>query len=255
MSFILDALKKADTERRLGELPGIHSRSLPAAETPRRAPFLQRRSTWALAALPIIALATWFTMQFKHAALNTHAPVQLTRDAPTGAALAPPSLALAPATSLAPPPAARDRATAASVAGEIPVPPPSPAPAPRTARPVPVAVPSVARTANPADTEKKSVAVVMVPATKPAIKTADRTLESAATSGLMADLPPNLQREIPKLAIAGSIYSANPADRMLLIDKRMLHEGDEISPGLVLETVMPKAATLRYKGYAFRVVF
>lgn len=82
-----------------------------------------------------------------------------------------------------------------------------------------------------------------------------KPLEQPATVSLLADLPPNLQREIPKLAIAGSIYSTNPADRMLLIDKRMLHEGDEIAPGLVLETVMPKAATLRYKGYPFKVVF
>ena len=71
----------------------------------------------------------------------------------------------------------------------------------------------------------------------------------------MAQLPDNLQRELPPLAVGGSMYSDSPADRMLLIDKRLFHEGDEVGPGLVLENLMPKAAILRYKGYRFRITF
>ena len=69
----------------------------------------------------------------------------------------------------------------------------------------------------------------------------------------LADLPPAIQREIPPLAFSGSMYSTNAADRMVLLDKRMLHEGDEITPGLTLDRVLPKGAILRYKGHVFQV--
>lgn len=71
----------------------------------------------------------------------------------------------------------------------------------------------------------------------------------------MSELSPALQRELPPLVIGGSMYSDNAAERMLLIDKRLLHEGDEVSPGLVLEKLMPKEAVLRLRGTRFRINF
>ena len=256
MSFILDALKKADSERHLGELPGIHSRALPAAQARLPSPFLRRRSTWLLAALPALAAVAWFALPYLPPTSLTRMPVQLTRSAPSDAAPAPPALALVPAPSLAPAPVPVPAARTAEVANDIPVPPPlpAPAPAPPTIKTVPAA-PAGARTAIASDKARSEASAAVLPVARPATRSLEKPVEPAATANLITDLPPNLQREIPKLAIAGSIYSSNPADRMLLIDKRMLHEGDEISPGLVLETVMPKAATLRYKGHAFRVVF
>lgn len=72
---------------------------------------------------------------------------------------------------------------------------------------------------------------------------------------MMADLPPALQRELPPLAIGGSMYSDNAAQRMLLVDKRLLHEGDEVAPNLVLEKLRPKEAILRIRGTRFRIAF
>lgn len=69
----------------------------------------------------------------------------------------------------------------------------------------------------------------------------------------MAQLPAALRSELPPIAISGSMYSANPAERMLLVDKRMLREGDEVAAGLVVDRILPKGAILRYKGMAFRV--
>ena len=71
----------------------------------------------------------------------------------------------------------------------------------------------------------------------------------------MSDLSPSMQRELPPLAIGGSMYSDNAAERMLLIDKRLFHEGDEVAPGLLLEKLMPKEAILRFRGVRFRINF
>ena len=69
------------------------------------------------------------------------------------------------------------------------------------------------------------------------------------------DLPEQIQREIPQIIVGGYIYSKNPADRLLLIDKALRHEGEQIAPGLTLEKLLPKAAVMNYKGYRYRVPY
>ena len=71
----------------------------------------------------------------------------------------------------------------------------------------------------------------------------------------MRDLPEPIQRQIPAVAIGGYIYSKNPADRLLLIDKVLRHEGEELAPGLVLEKLQPKGAIFSFKGYRYRVPY
>ena len=69
----------------------------------------------------------------------------------------------------------------------------------------------------------------------------------------LRDLPEPIQRAIPPITVGGYIYSKNPADRLLLIDKVLRHEGEELAPGLVLEKLLPRAAIFNYKGYRYRV--
>jgi general secretion pathway protein B len=215
MSYILDALKKADSERRLGELPGLHTQPQPGRAAPQQATLWQRCALWIVLAGLILAIVA-LTWQMNS---PVSAPVQLVAARPM------------PTT---PPP------LAATVANELPLPPPLPKVTPR---PEPVARP-VALTR----------AAVPEPAKKPVdTKPADTTAQASVIA--MADLPDNVRRELPPLAVGGSMYSDNPADRMLLLDKRLVHEGDEIAPGLVLENLKPKAATLRFKGYRFRIAF
>jgi general secretion pathway protein B len=72
--------------------------------------------------------------------------------------------------------------------------------------------------------------------------------------GLLA-LPEVIQREVPKVVFGGYIYSQNPADRLLLVDKTLRREGEEVAPGLVLERLLPTAAVMNYKGYRYRVPY
>ncbi|HAT29452.1 MAG TPA: hypothetical protein DCW29_00950, partial [Janthinobacterium sp.] len=71
----------------------------------------------------------------------------------------------------------------------------------------------------------------------------------------LRDLPEPIQRQIPALALGGYIYSKNPADRLVLIDKVLRHEGEEVAPGLVLEKLQAKAAIFNFKGYHYRIAY
>lgn len=217
MSFILDALKKADAERNLGHLPGIHTRQTIEAALPVvHSAWRSRHVTVVMlcgAAAGVIAIGAWQLGIGRHAELVVGAP----------GLVAPAAL---PETIPAKLPAQPAAAPVATVATELPVP-------------------------------KARVALRKAPSipapTNVAAPPARRTLPERANVMTLADLPPAIQREIPPLAISGSMYSTNPADRMLLVDKRMLHEGDEVAPGLVLDSVLPKGAILRYKNHVFRV--
>ena len=69
------------------------------------------------------------------------------------------------------------------------------------------------------------------------------------------ELPENIQRELPSLAITGYIYSSNPAERSMLINRALRHEGEEVAPGVTLEKMMPKSAVLSYRGYRYRITY
>jgi general secretion pathway protein B len=71
----------------------------------------------------------------------------------------------------------------------------------------------------------------------------------------LAQLPEAIQREVPKVAVGGYIYSPNPSDRLLLVDKVLRREGEELAPGLVLERLMPKYAVMNYRGTRYRVAY
>jgi general secretion pathway protein B len=60
---------------------------------------------------------------------------------------------------------------------------------------------------------------------------------------------------VPRVSFGGYMYSANPADRLLLVDKALRHEGEEVAPGLVLEKLLPKAAVMNYRGVRYRVAY
>ena len=230
MSIILDALKKAETERHLGKIPGLHTPASTDSGLIAQRNFRSGRLVWSgVFGLALLAIGTafWWT------ATNDEVGVSRIRLMP----------APSPASTLSLP--APVPVTVARSA-DIPVPPPiAPPPA---AIVVPKAIPM--QTPVPAIVAKPSQAVATSPPQKsvPPATSAERVIA-------MSDLSPSMQRELPPLAIGGSMYSDNAAERMLLIDKRLFHEGDEVAPGLLLEKLMPKEAILRFRGVRFRINF
>ena len=71
----------------------------------------------------------------------------------------------------------------------------------------------------------------------------------------VGELPPEIQRDLPKLAISGGVHSENAAQRMLIVGGQVMSEGAEVAPGVVLEQIRPHAAVLRFRGYRYSVTF
>lgn len=69
------------------------------------------------------------------------------------------------------------------------------------------------------------------------------------------ELPADVQRELPKLAISGGVYSDNPAQRMLIVNGQVLGEGAEPAPGVLLEQIRAKTAVLKFRGYRYAVAY
>lgn len=227
MSYILEALKRADAERDRGAVPTLHSHAIPAAaNTKSRTPVANWIAAIALLALVVLG-ALWWTLGRQPAPVT---PVVL---APV--ALPPP----------APPPAVVAAAPAMPAAPVAPaiVTPPRPAPA---AAPRKTAEPQRAATPRPA---ASAVAAAPPQAPNPAPR-------ASAPHGLIynvGDLPDDIRAQLPKLAISGVTYSAQAAYRMLIVNGQVLHEGDEPAPGLTLETIRQKDMVLRFKGYRYSV--
>ena len=225
MSYILEALKKSQAERQLGELPSIHAPQV-QLQGGGGASGAPRGPLWLALGGVSVAVA---------AALLWWQPWQAPVPAPAAALAA------------VPPPPAAAPPLAQVVAAPVAVAAPAAAPAP-----LPEAKPAPKREAPPAP------AVAAAPAAPaPAVAAPAPAFAAAADEIVpgMRDLPEPIQRQIPPLVLGGYIYSKNPADRLLLIDKVLRHEGEELAPGLVLEKLQPKAAIFSFKGYRYRVPY
>jgi len=232
MSYILEALKKAQAERQLGNAPTIHAPP-PMYAAPDRARDGNRRHLiigLGLGVLVAAAALLW---------------VRHTGEQPVRLAAAPVS---APASAPAPAPAPAPAAAAA--------PPAAPAPAPREAAPV-AAKPAPARAAAPAPPPVR-VAEAPLSATPAAPEPAPvAAAQPAGEDNLrtLQQLPESVRREIPQVSFGGYIYSPTPGESLLLVDKTLRREGEEVAPGLVLERLMPKAAVMNYRGTRYRVAY
>ena len=227
MSYILDALKRADAERERGHIPGLHSRSAPTLDRPE--PGRPRRwlpaSLIGLAILLAGGLGLWWWQ-----GASRDAPVQLV---PAEIAPAVPAAAVPPE----PTPAAQ-QATPPALPILAPEPPRPPRPtetaADRSAEPVTPTVPAAATA--PADVAPAAPAVV---ATNPVRS--------------FTELAPDVRARLPAVNVSGSTYSQNPAHRMLIVNGKVVQEGGEISPGLKLETIEQRSAVLNHQGLRYRI--
>ncbi|MFZ3142270.1 general secretion pathway protein GspB, partial [Polaromonas sp.] len=71
---------------------------------------------------------------------------------------------------------------------------------------------------------------------------------------LLGDLPEGIRREIPALAITGSVYSENPGKRLLLVNNQVLSQGSLAAPDVKLEEIEAKSSVFSFRGTRFRVM-
>ena len=62
-----------------------------------------------------------------------------------------------------------------------------------------------------------------------------------------------MRRQIPALAITGSVYSKNPDKRLLLVNNQVLGQGSLAAPEVTLEEIQAKSSVFSYRGTRFRV--
>ncbi len=249
MSYILEALKKSQAERQLGELPTIHAPQLQAGASAAAGGALRRPIWLALGATSALAL----TLALALLAWRQPAPAPAPQAVPAQA-LAAPAAAAALVAPVVTPVVTPDVAPVAAPAGPAvlaAVVPAGPAAAP--ARPMP-AVPKANTPATPATSPAKAAPAAPAPPAHAAEAAPPAAPSDDSLPGLR-DLPEPIQRQVPPLALGGYIYSKNPADRLLLVDKALRHEGEEVAPGLILEKLLPKAAVFSFKGYRYRVAY
>ncbi len=223
MSYILDALKRAEAQRERGQVPGLNAQPAPAAPASGRPSRLGWWLGLACGAVALAALAAYW-----HADSTQAAPAVAASPAPLPAPAAAPAPAPLPAPLPAPTPAP------APLPSVQAVPAPPPAVKPPAAQPAPVPAAPVARPVPPQRREGASAAA---PPPVPAL----------------ADLPEDIRRTVPKLVVNGSVHSSNPAQRILIINGQVLAEGATLAPDLVLETIGAKSAVLSLRGTRFRL--
>lgn len=233
MSYILDALQKAEAERERGRVPGLKSQLVPPTGHTRTS-VTTVKPRYVLAGVVVLlvslaSLAAWWSMgtpaatapQADTVSAASPSPVQALPDpVPTPAPsvdrlIAPPEPVLPILAPPRPTPAEPKAVPAASA---------PPIPAPATA-----ATPNAATAAAPAS-----------PAAAPAVPS-------------FGQLSAEARAQLPAVNVSGSTYSQNPALRMLIANGKVVQEGQDIAPGLKLETIGPRSAVLNHQGMRYSI--
>jgi general secretion pathway protein B len=222
MSFILDALKKAEAERQRQTGPTLLE--VRVAQPRRRFPIW----TIVIGALLVINIALLVIFELHRTAPGAE---------PTASAA---PAAAAPVTAA---PTAAAAAPTAPIASTAPAAPATASTSPPPARPSTPPDALDQSGDNPADFEPA------VPYTGPAGAPA-----SAANSSTRRARPPSLSDvggDMPELRLDLHVYAVRPADRYALINMHRVHEGDVLPEGARVVAIDPDGVELTYRGTDF----
>ncbi|MFL6699250.1 MAG: general secretion pathway protein GspB [Vitreoscilla sp.] len=295
MSYILDALRRADAERSRGAVPGLHAQRLPADAEPAARNYAPL--VWAAGGAGVLLAAG--------VAVLLWAPWRSAAPPDSRVALAP-ARELAPAApdNLAPPP----QQPAQTAQGELP--PPQPGAIEPGARPVeppigrgnpppstgdaraPQAYPPPPIQRAPARdthdtrpsrdtlaeraatgrvatlqprTDARATALAPTPSTAPApaqqVEHYGAPVQPAPAPPRGAAVPnintlaPEARAQLPRLSVGGAIYSETPSARMVILNGQVFHEGDKPAADTVLEQIRLKSAVLNFRGQRYEISF
>jgi len=243
MSFILEALRKSEAERRRGQTPDLLSDAQPVAPAARvNTSSRGQRVAIVAAALIALLLVAW--------ALRPTAPAE---SAPASAPAASTSTTAAvavpaPSTSLSPPPAR----VAAPPAVRKPTSAPPVAIPPTTAATTTPATAPQTREPQPATTEPDidaPTAPTQVVTTQPANATA---FASPDVPLKLADLSTDERQQLPALKLSMHMWAPDAANRFAIIDGTRLNEGDRIGDATV-EAIQQDGVMLNWRGRRIRL--
>ena len=248
MSYILDALRKSDEQRRRGATPTLLTPQAATLAPPRR----KSMSYWMLGGALLVAGVLIGSLQPWKSARHAPAPASAPLAAPPASTpSSAPVVAAAPADGVQQPAAPVQKPPPASRAAVAPAPVAKPVEKTEAGAEVEAVV-----KARPSRSSRETVAPApKSPAKSPAGGTADSRPGKAPPEQPIvrfSDLPVEVQVEIPKLQITVHAYSPVPKERLVGINDLLLREGGSVSPDLKLEQITPDGMVMTYKGYRFR---
>jgi general secretion pathway protein B len=253
VSYVLDALKKADAERERGSVPGLHAQPtiglLDGAQPPRTTP----PWVWLIAGAGAASLAVAAWLMFGTRNEKPVPPMQTAALTPATATPAPvPHLNEAAST-----PARTPNQTSEPRTAPLQSPPPAqPKATPEPTRLTPNAAVAIASPPPAQPLPRTPATTAAVPAPQSQQNPAPRT-EPPAEGRIVAlsELPEDVKRALPPLNVGSSMYSDSPASRFIMINGQIYHENDKLAPDLTLEQIRLKLAVLRYKDLRFRIMY
>ena len=279
MSYILDALRRADAERSRGVVPGLHAQGLPADAEPAArnyAPLLWAAGGAGVLLAVGVGVLLWAPWNARPSpdtrvtptialAPRDNAPVQPAQgelaptqpgaidpgarpiEPPMGHGNPPPAAVdVAPAPAYPPSAAARasarDTLAERAAAGRVATLQPR-----ADARPA-AAAPATSPTPAPPPVEHYGAPVEATPAPAPA------PARAAAVPNINT-LPPDVRAQLPHLSVGGAIYSDTPSARMVILNGQVFHEGEKPAADTVLEQIRLKSAVLNFRGQRYEISF
>ena len=254
MSFILDALKKSESDRQ--------RQSGPALFEVRVAPPRTRLPLWAIAIAVLLVVnlgvVMWMLLRHQHAS-STPGPQPVTSaSAPASSGIPVPVVATsaaaapgtaAPAALAAPPPTAGAPGSPAAM---------PPAAAPLAAAPAAAAAAATATgaAAGPGTTNgaaDSANAEDYAPAQEPPASGLGNHVRRATASGvpLYQDVSTTPGTQLPQLRLDLHVFAARPQDRFVMINMHKVREGDTLPEGVHVDSITPEGAVLTYNGSKF----
>lgn len=236
MSYILDALRRADAQRRQGRAPGLQQ----VAAAPEQAPGAarsRRTRPWAAGlAGSVLLVAAALVLGWWWGRKDPRAPAPA-RPQPAASA---PMAAPAPSGPLAPAPApAQARARTPTRA---------PAPRPRVAAPTRTRSSATAATAASLATAGHGSASSAVAGPARAASAAQAAKDERPLPA--AVLPEPLRSRVAALVFGGAVQSQERRQSFVLMAGRIVREGEALAPGIVLERIGARSLLLRVDGQA-----
>lgn len=230
MSYILEALKKSELQRGIGQVPGIGS------EHEKPGHRVTGKWLWVATFFLVLNLVLLAVLLWPDYSVDSGKgyDTDLVRTDPV---IREQTVVSAPPAVVPPPVVPAARSTVPDVV--VPV-----APAPEIAAPEPAAEP-VVESQDPAQRITEQV---------PAVRPEEDTAAEMNSLPVWPQIPGHLFQQLNGgIRLDVHVYSDLPQDRFVLINLQKYHAGDQLQEGPLLDEITPEGVILSYRGQRFRI--